>query len=253
MKASRMRNVGVSRIVDSYLVRDGSVVGLNLHESRFTRMACAAGARREKIAEFLRGVRHEIPSSGQWFPKLCYVPETDDCSLELRPAPPLRNTTTVWVPPREDARTAPAMKGPDLPALGRLREKAQAQGADDALLHHSGEVIELAHASLVFFHPDGEVIIPGAGYPTLESVTLKATAELLGWKDACRRPVSLQEAMSAKLCAWAGSSLHGWTPVSAWISDDTKRTVQAASLTNAPQAAAVNAKLWETSQSLARC
>lgn len=184
-------------IVDSLLVRDHRAVGLELHRRRF-------GAGYPDLAR-------AVPAEGEWFPRISRE-GGERAEVELRPAPSLRESTVLWVPPESDPRRAPRLKGPDLEALGELRARAREQGADDALLWGARGVYEAANAALVFF--DGRECIAGPAARTLESTTVAASVAAGLIPQPRRREISLEQALA--LPALAASALHGWTPVVGW-------------------------------------
>ncbi|WP_245802248.1 aminotransferase class IV [Corynebacterium pacaense] len=190
------------RVVDSYLVRDGAVVALTLHERRF--LASAPGE------QFLRLVRGRIPRRGDWFPRVEW--DGRRFTLDIRPAPPLRESTSLWLSTLPDPRTTPTVKGPDLEALAALRQRAVERGCEDAVVVDSnGCLVETANGCLVFWQDASTVVLPAA--TALPSVTLAATIAL--WRGAGIEVVR-RNTRHVDLPAWCGSSLHGWTPVTRW-------------------------------------
>lgn len=203
-------------VVDSWLEHDGYAGGWHLHRKRF-----ADSLPGVDTAPFLDAVRGKVPHVGNWFPRV--EAHGSDLHLRVRPAPALRSATVLWIPPTPDPRRMPLLKGPDLPALGELRARAQAHGADDAVLYsEDGLVVEGANCALAWWE-DGELMIPE--HPRrMPSVTVAATAEMLGRPGA--RPVTLRELPGFPV--WAGSALHGWTRVTSWITSDGVRSPAAA-------------------------
>lgn len=216
-------------VVDSYLLRDGAVVGRELHEARF-----AASVGGTAVREFLAEVRSRLPAQGEYFPRVEWH-GGDHFELTVRPAPPLRDSTALWWPPAADPRKAPATKGPDLEVLAELRAAAVTRGADDALLLSTeGVILEAANAAVVFWADPRTVILPRR--EVLPSVTVQATLEL--WAGRGIR-VARRDVRDLSLPAWCGSALHGWTPVREWITADGR--IDAAP---APPVADWNAALW---------
>lgn len=192
-------------VVDSWLEHDGYVGSRYLHEQRF-----AGSLPRIEVGDFLTAVRRAVPHEGDWFPRIEAHGQT--LYLRVRPAPPLRTRTVLWVPPEPDPRVAPRVKGPDLPVLARLRDQAQKQGADDALLWSAeGLVVEGANCALAWWE-GGRLMIPE--HPDqLPSVTVAATREMLdGVGQRAVTPAELRQ-----YPVWAGSALHGWTEVVSWV------------------------------------
>lgn len=202
---------GAPDVADSWLEHDGYVGGWHLHRQRFS-----ASLPAHDVRDFLDAVRARIPHQGNWFPRI--EAHGDELYLRVRPAPPLRTTTTLWLPPTPDPRRTPRVKGPDLPVLGELRTQAQQHGADDALLHSAeGLVVEGANCALGWWEDD-EFMVP-AHPDRLPSVTVAAHTEILGPPGT--RPITPAELR--RFPVWAGSALHGWTEVDAWLTTGGKR------------------------------
>lgn len=215
---------GPPDVADSWLVDGGRAVGLVRHERRFARTAGEDDA-------FFRAVRGAIPTTGRWFPRI--ESRAGEKYLLLRRAPTLRSSTVLHIPEARDPRVRPEVKGPDLAALGQLRAQAQEAGADDAILvDAAGHVVEAANAVLGWWEGENFMVPPTAGQ--LPSVTLAQTAEL--GVPVGRRAVTAEELRG--LPVWAGSSLHGWTPVRGWVDGVGFQAAEA------PSTVGVNARLW---------
>ncbi|WP_448859585.1 aminotransferase class IV [Corynebacterium propinquum] len=253
------------KILDSYLIKDGRVVGREAHEHRFSLGAREAGLDQWDIEAFLLRVRDELPSDGTYFPKI----EADARGAlrwQLRHPPALRSTTELYIPAEQDQRVHPRVKGPDYDYLQQLRERARTVGADDAVLHRNGKVLEAANAAIMFFPgwnpelqpelnpqlqpelkektldtaPDKIALLPPEQAQVLASVTAHSSISVLQEADwqVHRGVLSLAEALQTP--AWVGSSLHGWTRVTAWRTDAGRRQAVAA-----PDPAPINQVLWE--------
>lgn len=195
-------------VADSWLEHDGYVGSRYLHEERF-----AGSLPGTETSGFLAAVRAAVRHEGNWFPRI--EAHGQMLYLRVRPAPPLRTRTVLWVPPEPDPRVAPRVKGPDLPVLAELRARAQEHGADDALLWSAdGLVVEGANCALAWWER-GRLMVPE--HPgQLPSVTVAATRALLD--DVGQRPVTIAELQQYPV--WAGSALHGWTEVVGWVGAD---------------------------------
>ncbi|PKF69310.1 aminotransferase class IV [Corynebacterium mastitidis] len=196
-------------ILDSWLVRAGRAEGLGLHLDRFAR-SCRTLLGHRPPRWFLEETAAACAGAeGEWFP--CIRARRGRWEREMRPAPPRRASTVLWVGPDPDARRHPEHKGPDMPELLALRERARERGADDAVLHRGGEVVEAATATLLFARGDTLLRPPG---PRLPGVTERLWVRR--WPGPVRtEAVSLAEAPALR--CWALSSLHGATPVTRWI------------------------------------
>ncbi|WP_273368742.1 aminotransferase class IV [Corynebacterium massiliense] len=199
-------------IVDSFLLKEGRVVRPDLHRKRFHRDAVWAGAPGHDVDHYFAHVGRELPVHGEWFPKLQW--DGSDFHLDVRPAPPRRDTTTLAVlPGREtDPRRHPTVKGPDLHVLGDMRNAARERGADDAAIVSGGCVREAANGTLIFATDTGLATAPDDYL--LPSVTWQATVDEVGIVKHTR-DIPLDEALRTP--AWCLSALHGWTAVTRWV------------------------------------
>jgi branched-subunit amino acid aminotransferase/4-amino-4-deoxychorismate lyase len=212
--------VSTPLVIDSWLVADGAVRALDMHERRFldscTRLLPHLDS--ENVESFLSQVRLALPSEGRWFPRIeAHAGPQVQLALWLRPAPELKRQTSLWVATEPDARRQPEVKGPDLPALAALRERASQAGADDALLSApDGTVLEAAHSAIVWWR--GETLcVPDAEGSMLPSVTRTL---LLGLASGEGIPVIRERLSAVDLQAhetWTLNALHGIRPVPTWL------------------------------------
>jgi branched-subunit amino acid aminotransferase/4-amino-4-deoxychorismate lyase len=199
---------------DSWLVQDGQARGLDLHRRRFTAACADVGVPESRVAPFWSAALRRLPTQGDWFPR---VELTDNrLRLRIRPAPRRGTEIRVWLPNQPDPRRVPRHKGPDLPVLGELRDVAQDNGADDALLVRSdGTVLESGTSGLLWW--DGErLCVPDPALPVLPSVTAHLIRD-----RAIRSGIDLQPCRSpvtdlAGHETWLVNALHGIRPVVAW-------------------------------------
>jgi Amino-transferase class IV len=194
-------------VVDSWLVEEGAVRGLDRHFDRFRAAATGtAGVAAAAVSDFLAAVPARLPASGTWFPRVEAWPD-ERLALWLRPAPRRAVTTRLWVPPSPDPRRVPGVKGPDLDALAALRERAIHAGADDAVLWApDGTVLEAAHAALLWWQ-DGALCRPAGR--TLPSVTVTLVEDI-----ARRHRIPLRYGRCAvdelpDRPMWTANALHG--------------------------------------------
>jgi branched-subunit amino acid aminotransferase/4-amino-4-deoxychorismate lyase len=218
---------GHPSVVDSWLIVDGRLRALELHEERFRR-SCAQllpSLSESTLSDFLLAVRSTLPYTGRWFPRVeAYADSDPELMLWLRPAPNQMSSIALWVPPHPDPRTSPYIKGPDLGVLAAFREQARAEGADDALLCTTdGRALETAHAALVWWREE-TLCLPALELPTLPSVTRTLLVEL-----ARRRGIEVihehcDVAELYTLETWTVNALHGIRRVSRWLGTDGPRT-----------------------------
>ncbi len=217
-------------IADSWLIADGKVRALALHEQRFceacTRLLPDLGG--STVRAFLRSVRPLLPRTGRWFPRIeLQQAPAAELAVWLRPAPDPAARTTLWIAPGADPRSHPQVKGPDLGVLAVLREQAHAEGADDAVLCASdGSILEAAHSSVVWWR--NEILC----IPTAESRILPSVTRRLLLERAARRRIGVirEHMRPAELDAvetWTLNALHGIRPVSSWIASTGRREAPA--------------------------
>lgn len=194
---------------DSWLVDDGRTLGLDLHRSRFLENAPGAD-------EFWDAAVAAIPREGAWFPRV-ELHDTGRMLFRLRSAPNRTRSLTLHTHHGPDPRTTPAVKGPDLDAMRRLRAAAQAAGADEAvILSPDGYVVEGSYSALLWWR--GAILCsPPAEFDRVPSVTarsLLALATALG-VETHEEAVTPAELDGTEL--WALNALQGARIVTRWI------------------------------------
>ncbi|GHH34842.1 aminotransferase class IV [Lentzea cavernae] len=200
---------GLVRVVDSWLVDEGRVRGLDRHARRFGD-ACSRFSG-SGTNGFLAAVAESLPARGRWFPRVELVETGHRTRLRLwlRPAPPRTRTVRLWNSGL-DRRSVPAVKGVDLDHLTALRSAAVAAGADEALLlSPEGHVREGSTTSVVWWRGDA-LCAPPAGPTLLPGVTRALLTELTG------QPLVEEFATPAELAdapVWTVNALHGIRPV----------------------------------------
>ncbi|WP_031053544.1 aminotransferase class IV [Streptomyces sp. NRRL WC-3774] len=218
-------------VVDSWLVREGRVRGLERHRERFLR-ACGEvdGPPLRRLLEFWRDMTDALPRTGEWFPRVELAPGARELRLLLRQAPPLGAGVRVWAAGQCDPRTVPRRKGPDLAALAGVRERAGGEGAEEAVLvAPSGTVLEAATASVLWWEDD-TLCLPPPRLPELPGVTVALVLER-AVREGVR--VAHRERTVAELDGrevWLVNALHGIRPVTGW----TGGPLRAAPATYAP-------------------
>lgn len=198
-------------VADSFLVSDGAVVDIQAHMTRFALSAQQQGLLRP-IDDFLEAVVGVLPRQGKIFPRI-ELTERGELELRIRKAPALTSTVTLITAP-EDPRTTPTIKGPDIPALAKVQEKAQASGADDAVIVNvEGQIIDGTTTCLVWV--DGErAFQPPREFLRVSSVSVAQLEKIVG------HPLEEQPRTAAELegCElYALNSLHGIRSVTTWV------------------------------------
>jgi branched-subunit amino acid aminotransferase/4-amino-4-deoxychorismate lyase len=204
-------------VADSWLLEDGTVRGLDLHEQRFRSSCTTSGLDPDEVTEFWHALRDRLPRTGVWFPRAELVTGAG-LRLRLRPAPPRTSEVNVLVHTGPDTRQAPRRKGPDLDRLGALRQRAIEAGANEALLvTPSGFVLEGATSSLLWWEDEDVLCAPDTTLRVLPGVTteLLRRAALARGITVRRRRARLAELAGRE--AWLVNALHGIRPVRSWV------------------------------------
>ncbi|SHG87685.1 aminotransferase class IV [Streptoalloteichus hindustanus] len=203
-------------VADSWLVEDGRVRGLDLHERRFA-AGCAevGGTAGGELAAFWAAALARLPRRGAWFPRveLDAADAGPRLQVRVRPAPRRGEVVRVWAAGPADRRRAPRRKGPDLGWLTALRGEAAGVGADEVLLTTgAGLLRETATASLLWW--DGAALcVPDPALRVLPGVTaalVRREAEARG--IAVRRRRCTLSALAGRE-VWLVNALHGIRPV----------------------------------------
>jgi branched-subunit amino acid aminotransferase/4-amino-4-deoxychorismate lyase len=206
-------------VADSFLVEDGKVRSLQLHQDRFLRgLKDKASQLLETYEYFMQAALALIPRTGLYFPRFeVQNSESPVFVFMLREAPEKLGPATLWTYPYPDPRKDLSTKGPELSLGVELRSLAQAQGADETiLLNEHGEISEGALSSLVWWRGD-VLCAPGNDIPWLESVTREEIfqiAESMGIKTRFEHAIP-EELVGLEL--WLLSSLQGIRTVKSWV------------------------------------
>ena len=209
-------------VADSWLVLDGSVRSLDRHVSRFTRSCLETGAvTEEELDRFWREAISALPRTGEWFPRAELSGDPPALRLRIRPAPPRGEHVRVWVPDGHDHRRSPARKGPDLPALGRMRAEAESHGCEEALLRTVDGVVVEAASSSVLWWEDDVLCAPPADIPALPGTTAGLVRDLASAQGVptARRARRVDELAGREI--WLLNALHGIRLVTALVGSGT--------------------------------
>ncbi|MEU0134823.1 aminotransferase class IV [Streptomyces sp. NPDC006296] len=207
---------GTLLVIDSWLVDEGRVRGLDRHAGRFA-TACDrfSGPGAERTHRFLRAVAASLPARGRWFPRVELVETGSGTRLRmwLRPAPPRTATVRLWTAPGPDHRRLPDVKGADLDRLTSLRAAAAEAGADEALLLSAdGHVVEGSTTSIVWWRGD-TLCGPPPGPGLLPGITRALLGDSAG--TAGHRVVTERATVNdlTGVPVWTLNALHGIRPV----------------------------------------
>lgn len=200
-------------VADSWLVDGGKVLALNLHSQRF--LDAVPDTLKQVANDFFTAAVAQLPRAGAWSPRVEL--RGAEFFLNLRPAPERHRSAKVISFTGDDPRTTPAVKGPDIDALGALQTGAHAHGADEAIiLSDDGYVIEGAYSAVLWWR--GEILCgPPADFARIDSVTARSAltlARALGL-DTHEEAVTPTELEGTEV--WILNALHGIRIVSAWV------------------------------------
>jgi branched-subunit amino acid aminotransferase/4-amino-4-deoxychorismate lyase len=219
--------------VDSFLVDNGRALAVELHRRRFISTAMARGYQDEAgLNGFWDAATRLVPDEIQWFPRYEFATSRGAQQLQfrLRSAPELSDSVRLFTYRGADPRTEPALKGPDLDAMLRLRQSAQRAGADEAVILTGDATAGAAGAadvaagaiadgstSAIMWWRDQTLCIPPSSVPRVDSVTAAsiltiATATGVSIAEERAQPVDLDGCE-----VWAVNALHGIRAVTSWI------------------------------------
>lgn len=198
---------------DSWLVVDHRAVAVELHALRFAdAVAGAGGSRADALAAVRESARH-IPD-GAWSPR---VDLTDDgIRLRVRPASPREPFVEVDTVDA-DPRTQPRVKGPDLDALGALRdgESARLGRPVEPVLAPDGIVAEAVYSAVLWWRDDA-LHVPADDIPRLDSVTGRVL-ERLAEHDGIEVRRARSTPADLEGCeVWLANALRGVRGVTRW-------------------------------------
>lgn len=206
-------------VADSWFVTEGTALGLELHRARFLESAPPAVREATDADGFWRAALELIPRTGDWFPRVELQSRSGShlLVLRVRSAPERTNHLAVGTWTEGDPRTVPAIKGPDLETMTRVRTTVQALGAGEAVIRaDDGYVVETSQSGLLWWR--GDILCgPPADFPRVDSVTVRTVLTLaaaLG-VETWEEPVTPIEIADTEI--WALNALHGIRLVTNWI------------------------------------
>lgn len=203
---------------DSFLVAAGRALALGLHRERFAETAALQGfADRAELDAFWEAGVALLPEEGRWFPRFELVRARGALRLRFRQrtAPPL-GADLVVATAASDPRRVPHLKGPDIDRLNALRQRAQRDGAQEAVLLDEGRVTDGTTTALLWWR--GETLCaPPFELARVDSVsarTVRGIAAALGVpvEEEAVRPAELEGTT-----LWAVNALHGIRDVTVWV------------------------------------
>lgn len=197
-------------VADSWRVVDGKARALGLHRERFL---ATAG---EDAADFWDAAIAAIPREGDWFPRV-ERHSTGRLVFRLRSTPETSRSAVLATWGGDDPRTQPAIKGPDLESLLRIRTAVQPLGASEAvILSEDGYIVDGAYSALLWWR--GDILCgPPRDFARVDSVTSRTVLTLataLGL-DTHEEAVTPSEIDGTEV--WVLSALHGVRIATSWV------------------------------------
>lgn len=206
-------NVGETLVADSWRVENGEAVAWQRHLARFSHSATTeCGLDEDLVQRFFAAVRHQIPPTGAWFPRIeaAATPGEPTLRYREREAPQILETVSLAVG-AGDPRTHATRKGPDLEALMALRRSVSDVGATEALiLSPEGIIIEGAYSTVVVWQKDADhlSVVP-RNIPRIPSVTESVIIDIAHRQgiSVVHEPLRVSDLSGCEV--WVLSALHG--------------------------------------------
>lgn len=228
---------------DSFLVREGRVLGLEAH---IARLASAGRRAPESLHHvYATALREALELPGHAFPRVTLHP-TGRLTHQARPIEPaaLQTTVRLWTPPEPDQRRLPHLKGPDFPYQLALRDRAIAHDADEAVLLGPDGVLREGCFSSIVHWTDGRLVLSSAP-ERLPSITEEVVVQVARGRGV---PVltsrcTLEQVRDADE-VWTLSSLHGIRRVTTWDGMPVRDAGYAAAHREALQALETDIRPW---------
>jgi branched-subunit amino acid aminotransferase/4-amino-4-deoxychorismate lyase len=204
-------------VADSLLVSEGNVRSLDKHLVRFMKQtSLKAPELLPELPEFLFKFIELVPRTGNQFPRL-EIQSDMSLKVQIRPAPEITQTVTLWTYPEPDPRVDLSVKGPELQLGAEIRDRAIAHGADEAiLLTKDGSISEGALSSLVWWEEE-TLVAPNDEIPWLESVTRQEIFEIAENLGIRTKQLNAKPEDLINKEVWLLSSLQGIRTVTNWI------------------------------------
>ena len=202
-------------IIDSWRHSFGKSFGLGQHAARFNAACGSMGSvlpreiwqRIEALLARPENCQREL------FPRISLLEFPDGTrriGFEIRPAPAVRETTTLVYGAGEDHRQAPVLKGPDLALFAKMKAGVE---ADDVIISDTdGACLETTTGALVLWKDDVLVLSdrPDKQLPSVTLYQIFMRARDLG-KRIGFAPIYPDDLAAGPV--WFLNALHGISPV----------------------------------------
>lgn len=208
-------------VIDSWRHRCGKSFGLEQHAARFNVSVAAVGAAlsEQQGHEIWQWIKAHLSNpdnrSRELFPRISLLELGDGTTcigFEVRPAPAVRETTTLAYYAGEDRRVAPLLKGPDLALFAKLKAGVETAVDDVIISDTDGACLETTTGALVLWKDD-VLVLSNRLDKQLPSVTLY---QLFQRAREIGQKIEFAPIFPADLNAgpvWFLNALHGISPV----------------------------------------
>lgn len=211
-------------VIDSWRHRFGKSFGIGQHAARFNAAVAAVGValpeQQQRDVWFCVDDLLSNPDSKtrELFPRISLLELSDGThhiGFEIRPAPAVRETTTLAYNAGEDLREAPLLKGPDLALFAEIKASIAGDtgSADDVIISDTdGACLETTTGALALWKDD-VLVLSDRLDKQLPSVTLYQIfqhARELGLKIEFA-PIFPSDLNTGSV--WFLNALHGISPV----------------------------------------
>lgn len=205
-------------VIDSFAVRCGKVVAIDLHQQRFAKaVGLLAPELMMELPAFWRAAFGFLRAS-QGFPRfeLVQTPDGFRLRLRLRPLEQLCSTATVLIGCTGDLRRCPHLKGYDLLQCQTWQSMAKSEGYEEYLIcNEQGLPLEGAYSALLWWQDNILCALPEQA-AVLPSITQRVLLQLAKERGLAitRFWPTLAQLQSCEV--WLLNARHGVRLVSAW-------------------------------------
>lgn len=208
-------------IIDSWRHRCGKSFGLGQHAARFSAAVAEVGASlyEQQWRDIWQWIHEHLSNpdnrSRDLFPRISLLEFHDGShhiGFEVRPAPAVRETTTLAYHAGKDRRVAPLLKGPDLALFAELKAGIGSDVDDLIISDTDGACLETTTGALALWNDD-VLVLSNRLDKQLPSVTLY---QIFQRARENGQKIEFASIFPADLNAgpvWFLNALHGISPV----------------------------------------
>ena len=216
-------------VIDSWRHRHGKSFGLGQHAARFNTSVAAVGAAfsEQQGSAIWQWINAHLSNpdnrSRELFPRISLLDFHDGTTcigFEVRPAPEVRETTTLAYRAGNDRRVAPLLKGPNLALFAELKAGVETAVDDLIISDTDGACLETTTGALALWK-DNVLVLSDRLDKQLPSVTLYQVFQRV--REIGKRiefaPIFPDDLNAGPV--WFLNALHGISPVTQIHMEDT--------------------------------